>query len=73
MTIEGISAGGYTTVGQMNGTNRTRFHAKQSALAIAIELHLFDIWAKPVITNTARRRAYARKWWFRLITEKLGV
>lgn len=54
MTMEGIPAGGYKTVGQINGTNQTRFKAKQSALAIAIELLSSHLSGAPVVDHTGR-------------------
>ena len=44
MAIPGIPAGGYKTIGQIDGTHVLRFHGKQSGLAIAIGLLVAATW-----------------------------
>ena len=38
MTMEGVPAGGFRTLGEIDGTNGLRFQPKESALAVALEL-----------------------------------
>lgn len=51
MAIPGIPAGGYTTIGQIDGTHVLRFHGKQSGLAIAIELLSSHTSGAPIIDD----------------------
>ncbi|MER3425357.1 MAG: histidine kinase [Nitrospiraceae bacterium] len=54
MTIQGIPAAGFTTIGQIDGTHSLRFHAKQSGLAIAVELLSSHTSGAPIVDNTGR-------------------
>ena len=54
MTTQGTPAGGFVTVGQIVGTNDLRFHAKQSGLAIAIELLSSHASGAPVVDDTGK-------------------
>ena len=54
MTTQGTPAGGFKTVGQIVGTNDLRFHAKQSGLAIAIELLSLHASGALVVDDTGR-------------------
>jgi predicted transcriptional regulator len=49
MTVQGITPGGYKTVGQIVATNTLRFNAKQNGLAIAVELLSSHISGAPVV------------------------
>ena len=52
MTIPGTPVGGFQTVGQIDGTNNLTFHAKQSGLAIAIELLSSHASGAPIVDDT---------------------
>jgi predicted transcriptional regulator len=49
MTIQGIPAGGFKTIGQIDGTNVLRFFAKQSGSAIAVDLLSSHTSGAPVV------------------------
>jgi predicted transcriptional regulator len=49
MTIQGTPVGGFTTIGQIDGTNVVQFSAKQSALAIAVDLLSSHTSGAPVV------------------------
>jgi predicted transcriptional regulator len=51
MTTEGVPAGGFTTIGQIDGTNELRFHAKVSGLAIAVELLTSHASGAPIVDD----------------------
>lgn len=54
MAIQGVPAGGFKTIGQIDGTNELRFHAKQDALAIAVELLSTHTSGTPVIDDEGK-------------------
>jgi predicted transcriptional regulator len=54
MTVPGTPAGGIKTVGQIAGTHNLRFHAKQSGLAIAIELLSLHVSGAPIVDDNGR-------------------
>ena len=54
MTIPGTPVGGFQTVGQIDGTNNLTFHAKQSGLAIAIELLSSHASGAPIVDDTGK-------------------
>lgn len=54
MAIEGTPAGGINTIGQISGTHTLRFHAKQTGLAIAIELLASHTSGAPIVDDTGR-------------------
>jgi len=51
MTMEGIPAGGFTTLGEIDGTNSLRFGAKQTGLAIALELLSSHTSGAPIVSD----------------------
>ncbi|MDF0642988.1 MAG: CBS domain-containing protein [Nitrospira sp.] len=51
---EGVPAGGFQTVGQIDGTNVLRFYAKQSGLAIAVELLTSHSSGAPIVDDKGR-------------------
>ncbi|HEY6084695.1 MAG TPA: CBS domain-containing protein, partial [Nitrospira sp.] len=51
MPIEGVPAGGFTTIGQIDGTNEVHFRAKQSGLAVAVELLASHMSGAPVVDD----------------------
>ena len=52
--MQGVSVGGFKTLGEIDGTNELRFHAKQSALAIAIELLSSHLSGAPVVDDKGK-------------------
>lgn len=54
MAIEGVPAGGFNKLGQIAGTNDLRFHAKQSGLAIAVELLSSHASGAPVVDGEGK-------------------
>jgi len=54
MPIEGVPAGGFTTIGQIDGTNEVQFRAKQSGLAVAVELLTSHVSGAPVVDDEDR-------------------
>jgi predicted transcriptional regulator len=49
MTIQGAPAGGFKTIGQIDGTNVLRFSAKQSGATIAVDLLSAHTSGAPVV------------------------
>jgi predicted transcriptional regulator len=54
MTMQGVPVGGFKTVGQIDGTNALRFHAKQSGLAIAVELLTSHSSGAPIVDDNGK-------------------
>ena len=54
MIIEGVPAEGFRTIGQIDGTNALRFQAKQSGLAIAIELLTTHTSGAPIVDDKGK-------------------
>ncbi len=54
MTMQGTPAGGFKTIGQIDGTNELLFSAKQSALAIAVELLTSHTSGAPVVDDKGK-------------------
>lgn len=54
MTIQGIPVDGFKTIGQIDGTNGLRFYAKQSGLAIAVELLSSHTSGAPVVDDEGK-------------------
>jgi len=54
MTIEGVPAEGFRTIGQIDGTNALRFQAKHTGLAIAIELPISHISGAPIVDDQGK-------------------
>ena len=54
MTTPGTPVGGFQTVGQIEGTNNLSFHAKQSGLAIAIELLSSHASGAPIVDDSGK-------------------
>lgn len=54
MTIQGIPAVGFKTIGQIDGTQALRFHAKQSALAIAVDLLSSHASGAPIVDDNGK-------------------
>ena len=54
MTMEGVPAGGFRTLGEIDGTNALRFHPKETALAIALELLSSHTSGAPIVTEEGR-------------------
>jgi predicted transcriptional regulator len=51
MTMPGVPAGGFKTVGQIDGTNELIFHARQNGLAVAVELVSTHTPGAPVVDD----------------------
>src|SRR5437867_1144014 len=51
MTMEGTPPGGFQTLGEIDGTNLLRFGAKQSGLAIALELLSSHRSGAPIVSD----------------------
>lgn len=51
MTMQGIPAGGFKTIGQIDGTNNLRFRAEHSAMAIAVELLSAHASGAPIVDD----------------------
>jgi predicted transcriptional regulator len=51
MTMEGVPAGGFRTLGEIDGTNGLRFQPKESALAVALELLSSHTSGAPVVND----------------------
>ena len=49
MTMQGTPAGGFKTVGQIDGTNNLRFDAKHSGMDIALELLSAHASGAPIV------------------------
>lgn len=54
MYLQGIPAGGFTTVGQIVGTNAVRFHRGQTAMEVALELLSTHMTGGPVVDGRNR-------------------
>jgi predicted transcriptional regulator len=54
MTIPGTPWGGISTIGQISGTHTLRFRAKQSALAVAVELLAAHSSGAPIVDDTGK-------------------
>src|SRR5579864_4428068 len=54
MTMEGIPAGGFKTLGEIDGTNALRFGAKQTGLAIALELLSSHTSGAPIVNDDGK-------------------
>lgn len=54
MAIPGVPAGGFKTVGQIDGTHVLRFHGNQNGLAIAIELLSSHTSGAPIIDDNEK-------------------
>ena len=54
MTMQGIPADGFKTIGQIDGTNELRFLAKQSGLDIAVELLASHASGAPVVDGEGK-------------------
>jgi predicted transcriptional regulator len=54
MTIEGVPAGGFRTLGEIDGTNALRFRPKQSGLTIALELLSSHISGAPIVDEKGK-------------------
>jgi predicted transcriptional regulator len=52
--MEGVPAGGFRTLGEIDGTNGLRFQAKQTALAIALELLSSHISGAPIVNDAGK-------------------
>ena len=54
MAVEGAPAGGINTIGQVSGTHTLRFRAKQTGLAIAVELLASHNSGAPIVDDTGK-------------------
>lgn len=54
MGLPGVPVGGFKTVGQIAGTHSLRFHAKQNALAIALEVLSSHTSGAPVVDDIGK-------------------
>lgn len=54
MPTPGTPVGGFQTVGQIDGTNHLTFYAKQSGLAIAIELLSSHASGAPIVDDNGK-------------------
>jgi CBS domain-containing protein len=50
-TMPGVPAGGFKTVGQIDGTNELIFHSRQNGLAVAVELVSTHTPGAPVVDD----------------------
>ncbi len=54
MTMEGIPAGGFKTLGEIDGTNALRFGPKHTGLAIALELLSSHTSGAPIVNDEGK-------------------
>jgi CBS domain-containing protein len=54
MTMEGIPAGGFKTVGEIDGTNALRFRPKETALTVALELLSSHTSGAPIVNDAGK-------------------
>jgi predicted transcriptional regulator len=54
MAMEGVPAGGFRTLGEIDGTNPLRFGPKETALAIALELVSSHTSGAPIVNNEGK-------------------
>ncbi len=54
MTMEGVPAGGFRTLGEIDGTNGLRFGPKQTALAVALELLSTHSSGAPIVNEAGK-------------------
>ena len=54
MTMEGVPAGGFRTLGEIDGTNGLRFQQKETALAIALELLSSHETGAPIVNDAGK-------------------
>jgi predicted transcriptional regulator len=54
MAVEGVPAGGINTIGQVSGTHTLRFRAKQTGLAIAVELLSSHTSGAPIVDDAGK-------------------
>lgn len=54
MTIQGIPPAGFKMIGEIDGTHTLRFHAKQSGLAIAVELLSSHTSGAPIVDDAGK-------------------
>lgn len=54
VNLQGIPAGGFTTVGQIVGTNSVQFHPGQTGMDVAIELLSTHASGGPVVDGRSR-------------------
>lgn len=54
MTMEGIPAGGFKTLGEIDGTNALRFGPKQTGLTIALELLSSHTSGAPIVNDEGK-------------------
>ena len=54
MAMEGTPAGGFKTLGEIDGTNSLRFSAKETGLAIALELLSSHTSGAPIVSDEGR-------------------
>jgi len=53
-TMEGVPAGGFRTLGQIDGTNGLRFQPKQTAMDIALELLSSHTSGAPIVNDAGK-------------------
>ncbi len=54
MTMEGVPAGGFRTLGEIDATNGLRFQPKETALAIALELLSTHETGAPIVNDAGK-------------------
>jgi CBS domain-containing protein len=54
MTMEGVPAGGFRTLGEIDGTNELRFGPKQTGLAVALELLSSHTSGAPIVSEAGK-------------------
>jgi CBS domain-containing protein len=54
MTMAGVPAGGFRTVGEIDGTNGLRFQPKETALSIALELLSSHTSGAPIVNDAGK-------------------
>ena len=52
MTMEGVPAGGFRTLGEIDGTNALQFQANETALTIALELLSSHESGAPIVNDS---------------------
>jgi predicted transcriptional regulator len=54
MEMQGVPAGGFRTLGQIDGTNALRFQPKETALTIALELLSSHATGAPIVNDAGK-------------------
>ncbi|BFU94126.1 MAG: conserved protein of unknown function [Nitrospira sp.] len=54
ITMEGVPAGGFKTLGEIDATNDLRFHSKSTAMDVAVELLAAHASGAPIVDDQGR-------------------